>query len=109
MKRQEIKLMINRICKKNAYYQFEKNTAVAPPFICFYFPEDAYLFADNRNDVTIGHLVIEIYTAEKDFTLDSKAEQILKSHDLTFTREEMYLKDEKMYMSTYYCDVLIED
>lgn len=109
MKRQEVKLMIDKICKKNSYYQFENDTAVAPPFCCYYFPDDGFFFADNKNEVRIGHLVIEIYTAHKNFTLERKAENVLRSHDLTFTRDEAYIKEEKLYMCTFYADVLIED
>ena len=53
--------------------------------------------------------MIEIYTAHKDFALDRTAEIVLKSYGLTFTRDEAYINDEKLYMSTFYADVLIED
>ncbi len=101
--------MINQICKNNAYYQFEGDTAVAPPFCCYYFPDDSFFFADNRNEVRIGHLVIEIYTAHKNHALDRKAGKVLRSHDLTFTRDEAYIKEEQLYLSTFYADVIIED
>ena len=109
MKRRDVKLMIDEICATNAYYQFEDGTDVAPPFCCYYFPDDGFFFADDKNTVRIGHLVIEIYTAHKDFTLDRTAEIVLKSYGLTFTRDEAYINDEKLYMSTFYADVLIED
>lgn len=109
MKRSEVKQMIDEICSRNAYYQFEEDTAVPPPFCIFYFPEDSFFFADDSNIARIGHLVIELYTREKDFALDRKAEVVLISHGLTFTQDETYIKDERLYMSAYYTDVLIDD
>ena len=53
--------------------------------------------------------MIEIYTAHKNFTLERRAENVLRSHDLTFTRDEAYIREEKLYMCTFYADVLIED
>lgn len=109
MKRCEIKQMIDEICKPNSYYQFEEDTAVPPPFCVYYFPNDGFFFADDSNMVRIGHLVIELYTRHKSFTLDRKAERVLQEHGLTFTTDETYIKDERLYMSAYYADVIIED
>ncbi len=109
MNRREVKQMINEICENNAYYQFEGDTSVSPPFCCFYFPDDTFFYADNRNEARIGHLVIEIYTAHKNFTLERQAENVLRSHDLTFTRDETYINDEQLYLSAFYTDVLIDD
>lgn len=109
MTRQEVKSMIDEICAQNAYYQFEEDTAVAPPFCCYYFPDDSFFYADDSNKARIGHLVIEVYTAHKSFTLDRNTERVLREHELTFTRSESYIKDERLYMSAFYADVLIED
>lgn len=109
MTRHEVKQMIDEICKNNTYYQFEEDTSVAPPFCCYYFPDDGFFYADDSNTVRIGHLVIEIYTAHKNFTLDRTAEGVLKSHGLTFTRSEEYIKSEQLYMSVFYADVIIDD
>lgn len=90
-----------------AYYQFSEATAKAPPFICYYYPQNNDFGADNTNYVRIDQLVIELYTDNKDFDLEEKLEGILKENEMFFDKTEVYIDDEKMYMVTYTMEVLI--
>ena len=91
----------------NAYYQFEEDTGIVPPFICFYYTGSRDVYADNSNYKKIDHLVVELYTKEKDFTLEAALESVLKASGLTWTREETRLDDERMYVEVYDMDVII--
>ena len=93
----------------NAYYQFEDDTGIIPPFICFYFTGSRDVYADNSNYQKIDHLVVELYTKEKDFTLEAKLEGVLNSNGLTWSREETHLDDERMYVEVYDMDVIITE
>lgn len=93
----------------NAYYQFEDDTGIIPPFICFYFTGSHDVYADNSNYQKIDHLVVELYTKEKDFTLEAKIEGVLNSNGLTWSREETHLDDERMYVEVYDMDVIITE
>lgn len=104
---QEIAQMIESVGLPYAYDHFTKETAKAPPFICFYYPGSADFMADNSNYATIRPLTIELYTDNKDFTLEARVEALLNENGLCFTRDESYISSEKMYMTTYQTEVVI--
>lgn len=103
----EVKTMVQSIGLPFAYYQFTADTAVAPPFICFYFDESDDEPADNMNWAKIRTLYIELYTDEKDFELESTVESVLASNDQFYTRSETYLDSERMMMVSYEMKVVI--
>ena len=109
MTTQEISKMIADIGVPYTYYQFSKDTAKPPPFICFYYPNSADLMADNINYAKINALTIELYTDSKDFELEKQVEDVLAAHELPYTREETYIDTERMYMAIYYTEVLIDN
>lgn len=104
---EEIATMVSSIGVPYAYYQFTEDTAKPPPFVCFYYPGDNDFKADDSNYATIRPLTIELYTDNKDFTLEATAETILTANGLPFSREETYIDTEKMYMITYQTEVVI--
>ena len=103
----EVKTMVQSIGLPFAYYQFTADTAVAPPFICFYFDESDDEPADNMNWAKIRTLYIELYTDEKDFELESTVETALANNDQFYTRSETYLDSERMMMVSYEMQVVI--
>lgn len=104
---EQISTMIESIGVEFAYYQFPEGTAVAPPFICFYYPERDDFFADNTNYVKVERLIIELYTKEKDFTLEDLIEAKLKEHEIPFIRYESYIDTEQLIMNTFESEVYI--
>ena len=103
----EICNMVVQVGVPVAYYQFSDATAKEPPFICYYYPNDDDFSADNINYACINQLVIELYTDNKDFALESQLETVLIQHDMYFSKTETHIDDEKMYMVTYTMEVLI--
>ena len=103
----DIKTLVQSIGLPFAYYQFTADTAVAPPFICFYFDESDDEPADNMNWAKIRTFYIELYTDEKDFELESTVESVLASNDQFYTRSETYLDSERMMMVSYEMKVVI--
>lgn len=106
---QDIANMVQSIGLPNAYYEFPENTGIAPPFICFYYPDSDDLFADNQNYTPITRLNIELYTDDKDFKLENDVETVLREHDLTYHKTETRIKAEKMWMSLYEMEVMINE
>lgn len=90
-----------------SYRAFDESEAVAPPFICYLYTGNVPEPADNTNYVKIEELAIELYTDTKDFALESKVEAVLKAHEMVFSKEETWLEDEKMQMTTYTMEVQI--
>lgn len=105
----EIVSMLQETTIPFAYRAFEADgNAPAPPFICYFFPNNIPEAADDANAVQIEELDIELYTKYKDFELEASIEAILTSHDLTFSRDETWLDDEQMQMTLYTMEVVID-
>ena len=104
---QEVNTIIESIGVPSAYYQFTADTAQPPPFICFYFDGNVDLYADNRNYQKVAHLVIELYTDEKDFDLEERVETVLNDSDIAYNRMESYIDSERLYMVTYDTNLII--
>lgn len=109
MTTQEVAAIVAQVGIPYAYYQFTKDTAVAPPFICFFYPYDNDVKADNSNYQAINHLVIELYTDQKDFALEKTVENVLRSHEMVWSKEEEYLDSERMHEVVYEMDVVITE
>lgn len=103
----DVKTMLDGVGIPTAYYQFNKKTAQQPPFICFYYPNNNDFIADDQNYQKIEHLIVELYTDNKDFVLEHEVETVLTAHGLVYSRQETPLDDEQMFMVIYETDVLI--
>ena len=107
MTTQEVFTMLSGLQIPVAYYQFPDDTPKAPPFICFFYTNSDDVFADNTNYQKVERLVIELYTDNKDFNLESQVEWVLTENDLVYTREETHLDSERMYEVIYTTEVVI--
>lgn len=105
----EVNTMIASVGVDYAYYQFREDTAVPPPFICFFFSADDDLLADDRNYQKIRQLIVELYTNEKDFILEDRVEDTLSDSGLVFSRVESYIDTEKMMMVAWTCGIVITE
>lgn len=101
--------MVSSIGVPFAYYQFPNNTGIAPPFVCFYFDSSNDFAADNTNYQRIRPLSIELYTDNKDFTLEQTVENVLNQNGLVYSREETFLDSERMYMVTFMTEIIITE
>ena len=85
------------------------NPAPPPPFVCYYYDGDNDLLADNLNYQKIWKVVFELYTDEKDFSLEGDFESTLNANGLVYSKEEEYISSEKLYMTTYESEVILTD
>ena len=92
-----------------AYYQFPQGTAQKTPFICFFYDGSDDFYADNKNYKKIRTLQIELYTDEKDFTLEAQVENLLDSYGLTYTVTESDIDSERMHETVYTTEINIEE
>ena len=109
MTHKQIAQMVASIGIPTAYYQFDNNSGQQPPFICFFYPNNNDVLADNTNYQKIEHLVIELYTDNKDFGLEAAVEAVLNLHGLVYSRDEEYLDTERMFEVVYETDVIITE
>ena len=107
MTAKEFASMIESTDIPNAYYQFTNDTAVPPPFICFYFESSGGFYADDINYFPIVHAVVELYTKEKDFDTEATLEGTFEAYDMAWSKAEQYLDDQQMLVEVYDMDVFI--
>lgn len=91
-----------------AYYQFSKNTAKPPPFICYYLAQSNDFAADGMNYAKIRQLIIELYTRHKDFELEAQIESALSAAGIFYTVTETPIESQQMYMVVYTSEILFE-
>lgn len=108
MTTQEVAAMVAEIGIPSAYYQFSNDTKQATPFVCFFYSGDNDLLADDSNYRKIEHLIIELYTDDKDFALEQTVESVLASHGMVWTRDEEWIESERMLEVVYEMDVILE-
>ena len=109
MTTQEVATMVAEIGIPYAYYQFPEGTEQATPFVCFFYSGDNDFKADNSNYQKIEHLILELYTDNKDFSLEATVENVLTSYGLVWSRDEEWLGDERMLEVIYEMDVVITE
>lgn len=102
----EVYTMVKRAGIPAIYHHFQEGSGQQPPFICFYYPERDDFIADNRNYVPITALTVELYTDRKDLNLERTLESVLTEEEMVFTKSEVYLDTEKMYMVSYNMEVI---
>ncbi len=103
----DIRNIVDSIGIPFAYYQFPEGTEQPTPFICFYFTDSDDLIADNTNYTKIRQLVIELYTDEPDFALESDIESELSSNELVYAKNAAYIDSEKMWQIAYTTEVVL--
>lgn len=109
MTHKQVAQMVASIGIPYAYYQFPDGTGQQPPFICFFYPNNNDVLADNSNYQKVEHLAIELYTDNKDFALEASVEAVLNLNGLVYTRDEEYLNNERMFEVVYETDVVITE
>lgn len=108
MTTEQVASMVSDIGLPYAYYEFPDNTDLTPPFVSFLFTNSADVYADDENYVDKRTLVIELYTAAKDFDLEQTVRGVLKSHNMTFTMNADHLDSEQMFVTTFTTEVIID-
>lgn len=108
MTTQEVAAMVAEIGIPSAYYQFDDKTAQPTPFVCFFYAHDDDFKADDSNYQKIEHLIIELYTDNKDFDMEATVESVLRSHGMVWTRDEEWIESERMLEVVYEMDVVME-
>lgn len=83
------------------YYMFQEGQAPTLPYIIYYNPTEQHANADNSTHLVNKDVIIEVYSDFKDITLEEKMRELFHNNKLTYTFQETYLKDERMYMVAY--------
>lgn len=109
---QEVATMVSGIGLDYCYYQFELGPTDPPPklpYVCFFYERNNDLEADNSNYQTIVGLVVELYSETKDFDHEASVESALTGAGLVYNKLSSYIESERMYLTTYTTEVLINN
>ena len=99
--------MVDSIGLPYAYYQFDEDTAQAPPFVVFFFSSSNDLYADQTNYQRIDSLSIEFYSSEVDFDTEETIEAILNDAGLTFYKEQSFIESERIWQTAYDMEIVL--
>lgn len=99
--------MVESIGLPYAYYQFDEDTAQAPPFVVFFFSTSNDLYADQTNYQRIDSLSIEFYSSEVDFDTEETIEAILNDAGLTFYKEQSFIESERIWQTAYDMEIVL--
>ena len=76
-------------------------------FLVFYYSGSDDLYADGLNYQNIEGLTIEFYSPTKDINAEKTIKETLNSHGLTFDKSSVWVNDEKVILTSYTMEVLI--
>ena len=105
MTHKEIAQLVKCIGFPCTYHHWEKKDVPDLPYILFYEPSRNDFMADNTNYHRIVHLVIELYSDNKDIKAENKVETVLEQNSIPYTKEEVYISSEQMYEVIYETEV----
>ena len=90
---------------KVAYRAFPVGKAPDLPYICLLATQTNNFMADNKVYKVIQGVDIELYTREKNETLESEIETALNNNNIPWEKYEDYIEDENVYQITYESEV----
>ena len=73
----------------------------APPFLIFLSPGENTFSADNSMYFSFKMLDIELYTDVKNPELENQIEEVLKRHEIYYTKSEVWIDSERLYEVLY--------
>lgn len=83
-----------------AYNQFESEPTV--PFIAYITDGTENLCADNKVYNKENNYMVEVYNDKKDIHLENRIETLFNENDVCWKKDEIYIKEEKLYEIIYY-------
>ena len=95
--------LIEEIGIPSAYDHFAEGESPSPPFITYLCPGSDNFPADGRVYFKIDEVHIELYTDEKDPSVEQKVEAVLDSHGIFYDKTEVWIDTEKLYVGLDSC------
>jgi hypothetical protein len=77
------------------------NTPPSLPYIIYLSAYSSHFVADNKVTHKIDNLQVELYTAKKDLTAESKLETVLDNHEIPYDSTESYIASEGLFQKLY--------
>ena len=88
-----------------AYHHFSEGESPRPPFALFLSPGENTFGADNLMYHSFKQLDIELYTDRKSPEAEERLEDVLRQHNIYYTKTESWIESEKLYEVLYEMEV----
>ncbi|RDV27120.1 hypothetical protein [Lysinibacillus capsici] len=105
----ELAKLLGQLSVPVSYFQFHntpESPAPNPPFVIFLEEDSNNFGADNKVWKKIIDYRIEMYTDNKNLTLEQEMEALLDSHSIYYDTDETYIDTEKLFQKTYYITLI---
>lgn len=80
-----------------AYDHFAEGEGPDPPFVVFLLPGSANFAADGKVYYKINEVRIELYTDEKNPSVEEQVTAVLDEHGIFYDQTETWIDSEKLY------------
>lgn len=97
----ELKKKIDTLGLPVAYHCFAPGQVPELPYIVYYADEDVGFYADDIVYYEECAVTIEVYSQQKDLTLEEKVKKLLNDNQLPYESYESFLDSENMYLKAY--------
>lgn len=105
MSYEEINEMMMEMGLPFAYHHFAEGESPHPPFLLFLSPGEHTFSADNIMYHSFKQLDIELYTDEKSPETERIIEDVLREHQIYYTKSEIWIEAEQFYEVLYEMEV----
>ena len=82
-----------------AYSHFK--TSQELPYIIYFVTDNEDLLADNRNYYDFINIAVELYSDDKDPSLEMKLQKLFAENEIVYRKSETVIQDENMYEVIY--------
>jgi len=92
---------VQGFAEKVTYWEWPIGESPALPFVCFFTNEDAEFAADNVTYYARPRFSVELYSKYRDPSLEALFEEAFRANDLFYSKEAVYLTDERCWETVY--------
>lgn len=92
---------VQGFAEKVTYWEWPIGESPSLPFVCFFTNEDAEFAADNVTYYARPRFSVELYSKYRDPSLEALFEEAFRENDLFYTKEAVYLTDERCWETVY--------
>lgn len=91
-----------------AYSHFSEGDVPTLPYVVYLDDGSNNDFADDKVNKKIKKIKVELYSQKKDLASELKIENKLDLMGITYEDDEEFIKEENMFMKTYYFEITYE-
>lgn len=86
------------------FKQYKSKPLPSPPYIVWFIDDEALRGSDSKNHIVERHIIVEFYSAKKDFKIEAEIERLL---DFAFLdKSEEYDGSQGVFIVSYEFDVI---